>query len=157
MRRIREFCDHVLRPLLQRPKYVQVGALCYRSAGAKTQVLLITSRGTGRWIIPKGSLIRGKTAAESALEEAWEEAGVRAGITSDEPVGTFSHTKVLKGGLPVAVDILVFAVEVANLDNDYPERMQRQRRWFTLNAAAGLVAERDLQTIILNFDPRNHR
>lgn len=120
------------------------------------QILLITSRGSGRWVIPKGSLIRGKTAAGSAVQEAWEEAGVRAGRTSAEPVGTFSHTKVRKGGLPVAVDILVYAVEVAQLDDDYPERRQRERRWFTPDEAAGAVAERDLWTIIRNFDRRNH-
>lgn len=145
----------ILRPMLQRPKQVQVGALCYRSAGDATQILLITSRGSGRWVIPKGSLIRGKTAAGSAVQEAWEEGGVRAGATSAEPVGTFAHTKVRKGGLPVAVDILVYAVEVAQLDDDYPERRQRQRRWFPLDKAAGAVAERDLQAIIRNFGQRN--
>ena len=48
----------------------QFAALCYRVVKDKVQVLVISSRGTGRWIVPKGWPMDGKTPAEAALQEA---------------------------------------------------------------------------------------
>ena len=69
--------EEVVRPMLLRPKRVQVAALCFRETDTGKDVLLITSRGTGRWIVPKGWPIDGMGGSEAALREAWEEAGVR--------------------------------------------------------------------------------
>src|SRR5439155_1631186 len=56
---------------------VQYGALPYRlSAGSRPQFMLVTSRETRRWIIPKGSPKKGKSPHHSAAREAFEEAGV---------------------------------------------------------------------------------
>ncbi|TMV51704.1 NUDIX hydrolase, partial [Thioclava sp. BHET1] len=79
----------VVLPLVQRPKRLQVAALCFRGGGAATEVLLITSRDTGRWVVPKGWPMRGLDAAGAARQEAWEEAGVMGRIAA-EPVGRFS-------------------------------------------------------------------
>ena len=70
----------------------QFGALVYRVHNGKTQVLLITSRGTKRWIIPKGWPMSGMTAPQAAAQEAWEEGGVR-GKPHDLPIGFYSYTK----------------------------------------------------------------
>ena len=70
----------------------QFAALCYRLEEDKVKVLLVTSRGTGRWIVPKGWPADGKTPVESALEEAWEEAGVKGRVTGD-CLGLFSYQK----------------------------------------------------------------
>ena len=59
----------------------QIGAICWRMHRAKVEVLLITSRDTGRWVIPKGWPMQGLSDAEAASIEAWEEAGVRGDIT----------------------------------------------------------------------------
>ena len=55
-------------PLLRRPERMQVSALCHRrDASGKTEILLITSRGTGRWILPKGWPIDGLSGARFRL------------------------------------------------------------------------------------------
>jgi 8-oxo-dGTP pyrophosphatase MutT (NUDIX family) len=71
----------------------QVAALCYRENAQGKQVLLITSRATKRWIVPKGWPIEGLDGPASALQEAWEEAGVRKADILPEPVGTYSYDK----------------------------------------------------------------
>ncbi|MEN9850080.1 MAG: hypothetical protein RL128_243, partial [Pseudomonadota bacterium] len=58
----------------------QYGALCWRMHRGKVEVLLITSRDTGRWVIPKGWPIDGLAPAQTAAREAWEEAGVEGDI-----------------------------------------------------------------------------
>lgn len=137
--------------MLQRPRRLQVAALCYRGTGTATQVLLITSRGTGRWVIPKGWPMVGKSAVEAAVTEAWEEAGVRAARAIDRPLGTFLYDKVKASGLPVGVETLVYAVQVDTLEDDFPEVSQRTRRWVAPTEAAGMVKESGLQRILLDF------
>ena len=68
---IRSAWDGFVLPMLQRPKRLQVAALCYRGDDADRKVLLVTSRGTGRWIIPKGWPIRGMNAPQAARQEAF--------------------------------------------------------------------------------------
>lgn len=77
----------------------QYGALCYRvgTENGKVEVLLITSRGTGRWIIPRGWPMRKKKPHEAAEIEAWEEAGVR-GRVRKTPVGRYTYLKWLGDG-----------------------------------------------------------
>ena len=88
--------EEVGRPLFLRPRRVQFAALCTRVHDGQDQVLLITSRDTKRWIIPKGWPIDGLSGTETALQEAWEEAGVRADAVYDEPVGQFTYDKILE-------------------------------------------------------------
>ena len=104
-----------IRLFFQRPKRLQVAALCYRGKGADMEVLLVTSWDTGRWIIPKGWPISGLKTSEAALQEAWEEAGVRNSEAPLQPIGTYSYDKVLRAGLPVPVETLVFPVNVKHL------------------------------------------
>ncbi|MBQ2259938.1 MAG: NUDIX hydrolase [Loktanella sp.] len=145
---LRTWTDYVL-PFFRRPARLQVAALCYRQGKAgKKEVLLITSRGTGRWIIPKGWPIDGKDAAGAALQEAWEEAGVRSGRVISGAVGVFSYEKELSTGLPVQVETLVFAVEVSKLDADYPEVTERRRKWVSPMKAANMVQEPELRQIL---------
>lgn len=127
------------------PLPVQVGALC-RQPGTG-HILLITSRGTGRWIIPKGWPIAGQTLAGSALQEAWEEAGV-TGEAGAEPVGTFRYDKVRRRGSIVEIEVKVFAVSVQGLASRWPEDHQRRREWFTPKEAAMLVAEPGLARLL---------
>ncbi len=68
-------------PLLRRPKRLQMAAMCHRGQGDSKEYLLVTSRDTARWIIPKGWPIRGLKSNETALREAWEEAGVRNSVS----------------------------------------------------------------------------
>ena len=131
----------------------QFGALCYRvKKDGKVEFLLITSRTSLRWIIPKGWPMDGKTPAETAVIEAWEEAGVR-GVTDGRCVGIFSYSKDTNdlGALPCMA--MVFAIEVVELSSSYPEAGDRERVWMPRKKASKLVDEPELSRIIRDFDP----
>ncbi len=134
----------------------QFAALCYRLVKDKPEVLMVTSRGTRRWIIPKGWPVDGKTPAESALMEAWEEAGV-TGRVAGPCLGLFSYHKLLPedGGLPCVA--MVYPVRVKALAEDYPEAGQRRRKWMRPKKAAAKVEEPELKQILLAFDPAKLR
>ncbi len=124
----------------------QVAALCWRMHEAILEVLLITSRETGRWVIPKGWPIGGLSAPEAAAREAWEEAGVR-GRVQDQPLGEYLYDKVLGPTKAKRCAVAVFGMEVDALNDRFPEEAQRQRTWFSAGEAAALVAEPDLQLL----------
>lgn len=131
----------------------QHGALCYRRGpGGAVEVLLITSRDTGRWIIPKGWPIKGRTAAGSAAQEAYEEAGVK-GREQAGCIGLYSYDKALPGGVLQPVVVSVYAIEVDRLASDFPESEARRRKWFRLERAAQKVAEPELRALLAGFDP----
>ncbi len=136
----------------ERDVRTQFGAICYRVRKDKVQVLLVTSRGTGRWIIPKGWPIAGATPADAALREAWEEAGVD-GKVKGGAVGLYSYFK-RDDGTRLPCVVAVFAVKVRSLMADFPERKSRKRRWFSLKRAAEVVDEPELTQILRHFDPR---
>jgi 8-oxo-dGTP pyrophosphatase MutT (NUDIX family) len=143
--------DEVVKPFIRRPNKFQVAALCYRKSDGGKDVLLITSRGTGRWILPKGWPMDDKSASESARIEAWEEAGVIAGQVGDEPLGAFDYIKDRDEGLPTPCDTYVYPVEVAEIAAEYPEADERERRWMSAADAADLVEEDGLKDILRNF------
>ena len=144
---LRTVWESFLGPMLQRPKRLQFAALCYRGRGDDREYLLITSRDTGRWIIPKGWPIRGLKSNEAALREAWEEAGVRNSKATTNPVGTYAYLKRQASGLEVPVEALVYAVAVEDLSEDFPESHERTRRWVDPVAAAEMVNEPELKSI----------
>jgi len=138
----------MFRPMLQRPKRVQVAALCYRETPEGKEVLLITSRDTGRWIVPKGWPIDGLDGAGAALQEAWEEAGVKRAQITREPVGMYEYDKGLGEGLSTPVLTSVYAAEVQELRAEYPEADERTRAWYCPQDAAELVDEPELKAIL---------
>jgi 8-oxo-dGTP pyrophosphatase MutT (NUDIX family) len=131
----------------------QFAALCYRVIKDKVQVLVISSRGTGRWIVPKGWPMDGKTPAEAALQEAWEEAGVHGKVVSS-PLGLYSYRKVQEDAPDFPCIAVVYAVKVKSLSKDYPEAGERQVKWVSRKKAAKLVDEPELSRILRDFDPR---
>ncbi len=137
----------VFGPLLRRPKKLQVAALCHREFGGKREFLLITSRDTKRWIIPKGWPTRGLDSHETALKEAWEEAGVKTGNANRRPEGTYTYQKRQKTGWSFPIETLVYSVAVTEISDDYPEACERRRKWVSAEAAAKMVDEPELQKI----------
>ena len=125
----------------------QVAALCWRMHKGRVEVLLITSRETGRWVIPKGWPITGLTPAGSAAREAWEEAGVE-GQTHDQPLGQYLYDKIARPATALPCFVTVFPLRVKILHNRFPERKQRRRKWFAASAASQLVAESDLRLLL---------
>ncbi|MEQ9259107.1 MAG: NUDIX hydrolase [Roseovarius sp.] len=141
--------------LRSRPKHdvrTQFAALCYRIRNDKPEFLMVTSRGTKRWIIPKGWPEDGMTPGESALREAWEEAGVTGRVTGPT-LGLFSYHK--EGGpdgtLPCVA--MVYPVRVQALADDYPEISERRRKWMRPKKAASKVSEPELAHILRSFNP----
>jgi 8-oxo-dGTP pyrophosphatase MutT (NUDIX family) len=132
---------------------VQSGALPWRvkrsKKSEKAEVLLITGRRSGRWTIPKGWPIDGKSLAESAAQEAFEEAGIK-GKVSPEPIGTFRHVKRNFLGR-VEVDIHVHAMSVKRELDKWPERRERTRKWFRVEEAVTLIESEELRALIVRF------
>ena len=94
-----------------RPKRVQYAALPYRPTGAAgPEVMLVTSRGRQRWIIPKGWPHGGRAPCDSAAREAFEEAGV-LGLVGRRSVGSFRYKKRLKKGRVAVCNVHVFPLK----------------------------------------------
>ena len=125
--------DLLGRILGRRPPALQVGALCLQAGTGK--VLLVTSRGTGRWIIPKGWPMDGRSAGGAALREAWEEAGVR-GQVEERPLGRYSYDKKLTRGL-----------SACGLRHQCPDLVLAGRHAHKLAIAAALY-DRSIQDVV---------
>lgn len=138
--------------LTSRPTTEQFAALCYRrdpETGA-IEVLLVTTRDTGRWIIPKGWPMKRKKPHKAAAIEAWEEAGV-TGIASKNAVGHFHYLKGMEDGSDVPCSVSVFLLKADNIEDDYPEKEQRKREWVSCADAADRVLEGELKVLLLSL------
>lgn len=131
----------------------QFAALCYRLRRGKVQILLVTSRGSKRWIVPKGWPMEAKTPAASALQEAWEEAGV-TGRPDGTCLGVYTYAKELGPADEVPCLAMLYPVMVKSLAKRFPESGQRRRVWVSRKKAARMVLEPELARLILDFDPR---
>ena len=132
----------------------QYAALPWRRGhSGQIEILLVTSRGTGRWVIPKGWPIRGKAAHASAEQEAWEEAGVK-GPVGRKPIGVYGYGKRRNDGRVIDVQVEVFPLEVTHEDEDWPEKLERERSWVGPAEAARAVDEPELRELILSFSAK---
>jgi uncharacterized protein len=104
-------------------------------------VLLITSRESGRWIIPKGNIAAGSTAAQAAATEAYEEAGVRGRIVGVAPLGLYTYLKRLPSGERRAAAVEVYPLRVDKQLANWPEKGERRLMWLAPAAAARRVEE----------------
>ncbi len=129
----------------------QYAALPWRYSGARREVLLISSRDTGRWVIPKGWPIKGLSPAETAAREAYEEAGL-GGQVSKKPIGAFAYDKRLGNGRVLPTRVEVFSLEQMVQHKDWPEQGQRKLQWFSIPEAAEAVQEPELKDIIRKLE-----
>lgn len=127
----------------------QFGAICWRMHRGHVKVLLITSRDTGRWVIPKGWPMANRTGAQAAAQEAWEEAGVEGKCGPDTPIGYYSYDKMIKPGEALPCMVAVYGLRVARMRAKFPERSERRRKWFDAVRAARKVAEPELRELLL--------
>jgi 8-oxo-dGTP pyrophosphatase MutT (NUDIX family) len=128
---------------------IQYAALPYRIEGGRVRILLITSRETRRWVIPKGWPIGGLAPQEAAAIEAAEEAGI-IGQIEPRPFGSYSYVKRLKRET-TAVQVIVFPFRVQDQAAAFKEQGQRTLQWFDARAAARRVAEPGLKRLIREF------
>ncbi len=134
----------------ERSERRQVAALPWRRGAEGLEILLITSRETGRWVVPKGGRMAGRTDAEAAAQEAMEEAGV-TGRIAGEPFGTFRYLKILKRRAPRWCVVSVYPLEVEAELDDWKEKAERTREWMSPAEAEGRVDEPELKALIAAF------
>ena len=132
-------------------KKKQVAALPWRHSGTGIEVMLISSRETRRWVIPKGWPVAGLSPPEAAAREAYEEAGI-GGQMSRKPIGSFDYDKRLNDGSTQRCEVTVFGLEQMIQHPDWPEQGQRQVRWFPVPDAAHAVQEPGLRDIIRRLE-----
>jgi 8-oxo-dGTP pyrophosphatase MutT (NUDIX family) len=127
----------------------QYAALPIRfSPDGQVQVLLATSRGTGRWVIPKGWPAQNLAPSAAAAREAYEEAGLEGEIQDGPPIGRYSYNKQLNGRRRW-LDVDVFLMRVSRQLASWPEQAERETAWFTPDEAANEVAEPELAAIFV--------
>lgn len=114
------------------------------------RVCLVTSSNGKRWVIPKGLIDPGQTAGETALQEAWEEAGL-VGALRPEPLGSYLYEKW--GGI---CHVTVFFMEVTEVAQEWPERLQRQRAWVSPFDALDRIQDQGLIDL-LRLTPMDHK
>jgi len=125
----------------------QVAAVPFRlTSDGEMQVMLITSRSTQRFVVPKGWAMKGKSRCEAAGIEAFEEAGV-LGRVIENPVGSYRYWKRLSKRF-VPVDVTVYLLSVEGELADWDEADARQRAWLTPPVAATLIDEPGLASLV---------
>lgn len=127
----------------------QVAALPIGNRGGETKVLLVTTRGSCRWVLPKGWAEAGVDAAEVAAKEAFEEAGL-IGRIDPVPTGRFAYGKRLRGSR-IRCQVEVFTLHVERELDKWPEHRQRERRWFRFAEAVRRVKEPGLAALLLRL------
>ena len=134
---------------------LQVAALPVRHGeNGALEVLLITSRETGRWIIPKGWPMKGRKDHEAAAREALEEAGV-VGRIRKEPLGEYLYLKRLDDDFELC-RVAVYRLDVDRQHKKWNEMAQRRCNWFSIDEAAELVLEPGLITILRDLRTGPH-
>jgi len=140
---------------VKRAVRVQYGALPYRfSPGAGLEILLVTTRQSRRWIIPKGWPIKGLRPAKSAAREAYEEAGVR-GRVGAKSIGFFAYNKSLDGnGVQVNCEVRIFPLFVKRQSETWPEIDERVVQWVAPDRALVLIKDPELKALVAGFAKR---
>ncbi|WP_072382299.1 NUDIX hydrolase [Rhizobium tibeticum] len=133
---------------------IQVGAICFRAnPDGILEVLLITTRETGRWTIPKGWPIRGLQPHEVAEREAWEEAGIK-GKAKKKPYGYFAYLKRLRNDRSIQCVVEVHLLKVKKVRPTFPECRERVLAWLPPTEASSKVPEPELKCLIAGLNAK---
>jgi 8-oxo-dGTP pyrophosphatase MutT (NUDIX family) len=125
----------------------QVAALpVFRDEFGMRWVMLITSRETRRWIIPKGWPMRGRTDYNAAAQEALEEAGI-VGRVGKTPIGRYAYWKRQTDYIELC-EVDVYLLDVTGQMETWREKGQRETGWFPIPEAADKVDEPGLRDLI---------
>jgi 8-oxo-dGTP pyrophosphatase MutT (NUDIX family) len=138
---------------LHRPSILYQAAVLPWRLDRQVEIMLITSLGTGRWVLPKGTLMPGESPRMAARREALEEAGLEGELTA-RPLGSFYYEKRLssRGPRQQLCSVSVYPLKVEIQRDQWPERGLRKFRWFALADAAAAVKEDELRDLLLGFD-----
>ena len=122
-------------------QYDQIGVIPYRELSGRIEVLLITSKSRGRWIVPKGNIEEDLGPKGSAHLEALEEAGVE-GWLERPSLGLYEH------GDPPESMVKVYLMSVDQEHEKWEESSERSRQWLPLEEARDMVDERGLRRLL---------
>jgi 8-oxo-dGTP pyrophosphatase MutT (NUDIX family) len=139
----------VRRPATEGSK-LQFAVLPWRRTD-RLEIMLVSSRETGRWVVPKGWPMKGIKPHKTAAREALEEAGI-IGKVAKRSLGGYSYTKWLENDSVQTCRVQVFALEVEQERNSWLEKHERTRKWFAVADAAEAVEEAELREAILKFE-----
>lgn len=147
--------EAILKLFRAKPCKLQVAALPWRKTEDTVEILLITSRDTGRWVLPKGWPEGDEEFYDAAAREAGEEAGL-SGAVSRQEAGRYYYSKARPDGRDISCEVLVYPLEVDRVADKWKEKRQRTRKWVSPEDAAEMVNEPDLCRLIAAFgsDPR---
>lgn len=132
------------------PPRAQCGALPWRVGEDGVEILLVTSRDTRRWVIPKGWPMKGRKPHIAAAIEARQEAGL-LGKIEKIALGAYEYEKRLKNSASVTCRVDVFPLLALKQKKSWPEKNQRAAHWFPVALAAEQVDEPELRAIIRAF------
>lgn len=132
------------------PCKLQVAALPWRVGNDGVEIMLITSKDTGRWVLPKGGVKKNEELWRAAEREAEEEAGIRGGVSRRE-AGRYFYAKVQLIGRAIPCEVLVYPLEVHDVASSWEEDAARTRNWVAPTHAADMVDEPDLGELLRNF------
>jgi 8-oxo-dGTP pyrophosphatase MutT (NUDIX family) len=151
------FAEKIKQLLGTEPCRIQVAALPWRRGPDGVEVMLITSRDTGRWVLPKGWPEKDERLCEAALREADEEAGLSGAVCKRE-AGRYHYAKLSRSGEEYPCEVIVFPLEVDKVADKWKERRQRERKWMSAAEASQTVRESGLAELIAAFcaDPRRY-
>jgi 8-oxo-dGTP pyrophosphatase MutT (NUDIX family) len=129
------------------PSSKQVAALPLRKKRDKTlEVLLVSSRDTGRWVIPKGWPSKRMSDSAAAAREAKQEAGV-TGKISKRIYGHYRYRKIEKESTQL-IEVAVYVLWVKKEKKQWREKTERQRTWFDVETASRKVREPKLRALL---------
>ena len=125
-------------------------ALPFRRSRGRWEVLLVTTRRSGRWIVPKGRPIKGCTPARTAKIEALEEAGV-SGAISRKSIGSFEwKSRFAKRNVrPSRIEVYPLAVRKEH--DSWKDKAHRSRRWLSIAEAARTVHPEEFGDLLQAF------
>jgi 8-oxo-dGTP pyrophosphatase MutT (NUDIX family) len=129
----------------------QFAALPIMEVGGTPHVLLITSRDTQRWIIPRGHPEKSVRPSALAALEAREEAGV-SGVISETPIGRSLTEKRLPSGKVAPCEVTVFRLDVSGHLAEWKEHLERKIMWMPLKQAAQLADDGGLSAFLQRAD-----
>ncbi|HEY6632157.1 MAG TPA: NUDIX hydrolase [Rhizobiaceae bacterium] len=142
--------ERVRRLFGKAPRRLQVAALPWRRKGDGVEVMLITSRDTGRWVLPKGWPEAGENLCDAAAREAGEEAGLSGSISRRE-IGRYFYSKMRSCGEEIPCEVLVYPLEVDKVADKWQEKRERKRKWVSPLDAARMLNEPGLCKVIAAF------
>jgi len=151
-----QMAERVRRLFGTAPCRLQVAALPWRKGENGVDIMLITSRDTGRWVLPKGWPEAREPLCKAAAREASEEAGLRGAVSHLE-AGRYFYGKVLASGEEVPCEVLVFPLKVDRVADRWKEKRARTRKWVGSAEAVRMINEPDLCQIITYFCADPHK